>query len=52
MKHKRMYTLSTHSQLHCSTINPLAAELNIYMLAHHLGKTWIFYEPKKDNIMK
>jgi len=25
--------------------NPLALELDIYSLAHHLCKMWIFYEP-------
>jgi len=28
-------------------INPLALELDIYILEHHVGKMWIFYEPKK-----
>ena len=27
-------------------INPLALELNIYSLAHHLCTVWIFYEPR------
>jgi len=26
--------------------NPLALKLNIYSLAHHLCKMWIFYEPR------
>ena len=33
-------------------INPLAPELYIEIVAHHLCKMWIFYEPKKGNIMK
>ena len=28
-------------------INPLALELDIYSLAHHLCKMWIFYEPRR-----
>ena len=28
-------------------INPLALELDIYSLAHHLCKMWIFYVPRK-----
>ena len=28
-------------------INPLALELVIYSLAHHLCKMWIFYEPRR-----
>jgi len=30
----------------CS-FNPLALELDIYSLAHHLCETWIFYEPRR-----
>jgi hypothetical protein len=33
-------------------INPLALELDIYIVAHHLCKMWIFYEPKKGSVMK
>ena len=33
-----------HAHLH---INPLALELDIYSLAHHLYKMWIFYEPRR-----
>jgi len=29
------------------TINPLALELDIYGLAHHLCKMWISYEPRR-----
>ena len=28
-------------------INHLALELDIYSLAHHLRKMWIFYEPRR-----
>ena len=28
-------------------INPLALELDIYSLAHHLCKMWTFYEPRR-----
>jgi hypothetical protein len=28
-------------------INPLAPELDIYSLAHHLCEMWIFYEPRR-----
>ena len=28
-------------------INPLALELNLYNLAHHLCKIRIFYEPRR-----
>jgi hypothetical protein len=28
-------------------VNPLALELNIYSLAHHLCKMLIFYEPRR-----
>jgi hypothetical protein len=28
-------------------LNPLALELDIYSLAHHLCKMWIFYEPRR-----
>jgi len=27
--------------------NPLALELDIYILAHYLCKMWIFYEPRR-----
>jgi hypothetical protein len=30
-----------------ATINPLAVELDIYSLAHHLCKMLIFYERRK-----
>jgi len=30
-----------------TTINPLTLELDIYSLAHHLCKMWIFYEPRR-----
>jgi len=30
-----------------NTFNPLALELDIYSLAHHLCKMWIFYEPRR-----
>ena len=29
-------------------VNALALELNIYSLAHHLCKMWIFYDPRKE----
>ena len=29
------------------SFNPLALELYIYSLAHHLCKMWIFYEPRR-----
>jgi len=29
------------------SFNPLALELDIYSLAHHLCKVWIFYEPRR-----
>jgi len=32
--------------------NPLALELDIYSLAHHLCKMWIFHEPRMGNIRK
>jgi len=28
-------------------VNPSALELDIYSLAHHLCKMWIFYEPRR-----
>ena len=28
-------------------IDPLALELDIYSLAHHLCKMWLFYEPRR-----
>jgi len=28
-------------------LNPLALELDIHSLAHHLCKVWIFYEPRR-----
>ena len=28
-------------------IDPLALELDIQILEHHVCKMWIFYEPKK-----
>jgi len=31
----------------CYFLNPLAPELDIYSLAHHLCTTWIFYEPRR-----
>jgi len=31
-------------------VNPLALELNIYSLAHHLCKMWIFYEPRRATL--
>jgi len=33
-------------------INPLTLELDIYSLAHHLCKMWIFYEHKMYKIRK
>ena len=30
-----------------ASVNPLALELDIYSLAHHLCKMWIFYEPRR-----
>ena len=30
--------------------NPLALELDIYSLAHHLCKTLIFYEPRRTTL--
>ena len=39
----RLTTLS----LDCLDFNPLALELDIYSLAHHLRKMWIFYEPRR-----
>ena len=30
--------------------NPLALELDIYSLARHLCKTWIFYEPRRGTL--
>jgi len=33
------------AKLQISLINPLVLELDIYSLAHHLCKMWIFYEP-------
>ena len=30
-----------------SRFNPLALELDIYSLAHHLYEMWIFYEPRR-----
>ena len=27
--------------------NPMAMELDIYSLAHHLCKMWIFHEPRR-----
>jgi len=32
--------------------NPLALELDIYNLAHHLCKMWIFYEPRRVTYTK
>ena len=29
------------------SINPLALQLDIYSLAHHLCKLWIYYEPRR-----
>ena len=29
------------------TINPLALELDISIVAHHLCKMWVLYDPKK-----
>ena len=33
--------------IHISHFNPLALELDIYSLAHHLCKMCIFYEPRR-----
>ena len=30
--------------------NPLALEIEIEIVAHHLCKMWIFYEPKKKKM--
>jgi hypothetical protein len=30
--------------------NPLALALDIYSLAHHLCKTWKFYEPRRVTV--
>jgi len=32
---------------HLEEINPLALELGVYSLAHHLCKMLIFYEPRR-----
>ena len=46
--------LSQLDPVHTSTshflkinLNPLALKLDIYSLAHHLYKMWIFYEPRR-----
>ena len=38
--------LTSLSFQHRIQINPLALEMDIYSLAHHLCKMWIFYEPR------
>jgi len=45
-RHYRLLPYSAASVLP-STINPLALELDIYILVHHLCKMWIFYEPRR-----
>jgi len=30
-----------------NNFNPLTLEMDIYSLAHHLCKMWIFYEPRR-----
>ena len=38
---------STSLKLRCTVFNPLALELDIYSLAHHLYNMLIFYEPRR-----
>ena len=35
-----------------SGLNPLALEMDIQIVAHHLYKMWIFLRTKKGNVMK
>ena len=37
----------TFRELRGVTLIPLVLELDIYSLAHHLCKMWIFYEPRR-----
>jgi hypothetical protein len=47
-RYMQKHTSSTcNNALHDLTFNPLALELGIYSLAHHLCKMWIFYEPRR-----
>ena len=39
------YVIRQHNNI---TINPLALELDICSLAHHLCKMLIFYEPRRE----
>ena len=47
-----MQTMGSHRYSERGYLNPLVLELDIYSLAHHLCKIWIFYETKKGNIRK
>ena len=39
-----------HYSIIWPVINPLALELDVYSLSHHLCKLWIFYEPSSLTI--
>ena len=39
------YDYDDGTRQHTRYFNPLALELDIYSLAHHLCKMWIVYEP-------
>ena len=44
---RQSYQSSKHSSKLRMYLNPLALELDIYSLAHHFCKMWIFYEPRR-----
>jgi hypothetical protein len=44
------FNITVYFILLCQKLGAL--ELCIYILAHSLCKSWIFHDPKKDNIMK
>jgi len=41
------WTQSLTVMLYMLGVNPLALELDIFSLAHHLWTMWIFYEPRR-----
>jgi hypothetical protein len=44
-------TLEKANRYRKSSFNPLALELDIYSLAHHLCKVLIFYEPRRITLV-
>ena len=46
-KQPQVLIFQDHHRATNTIFNPLALELDIYSLAHHLCKMWTFYEPRR-----